>query len=464
MKYIIKVLFCCYVISILALIGQAQEKISTKSYVVSDIAPLKKVIILSPLQDYARQSYYHYADKNFSVLYYEDGMISQHRKMVDILKENSVEVLNILDLLENAIANARKTGELEKLLEEIFPRHYLQLKGKIDKIDAAHLLGSADDFFYHYDDKGRFYPLIPPTSELFYTRDFAATTPKGVIITNSKVKYRHYEHSIGRFMFTYADTLKDYKIAFDAEKEGVRCEGGDIIIKDENTILMGINNFSDAEAAKKIAQKLNMDVIGVAMPPFEDFSGTNIEIMHLDTVFNLVDKNKALTVPFLFEKKYAKNHPIAKILKAINERIKAEKERQEEELGFSTSFEKALKYIPQVGWLTHYKAGSGEAIELNEKLVDYLREQGYKFIWVGGDRNNLREDKYILARALYELSLQAANVVQLAPGKVLAYAHNKYTIEALKKGGIEVLTFEGKYLADDLGGPHCLTMPLVRQY
>jgi arginine deiminase len=391
-------------------------------------------------------------------------MISQHRMMVDMLKKNGIEVLNILDLLDNAIVNARKTGELEKSLQEIFPQHFSRVKDKIDKIDAAHLLGSADDFFYQYDDKGRFSPLIPPTSELFYTRDFAATTPKGVIITNSKVKHRHYEHFIGRFMFTYADALKNYKIVFDAEKEDVRCEGGDIIVKDENTILMGINNFSDATAAKKMAQKLNMDVIGVAMPPFENFSGTNIEIMHLDTVFNLVDKDKALTVPFLFEKKYAENHPLVNILKAINEKFKAEKEHQAEELGFSTSFEKALKYIPQVGWLTHYKAGSGEAVELNKKLVDYLREQGYTFIWVGGDRGNLREEKYILERALYELSLQAANVVQLAPAKVLAYAHNKYTIEALKKSGIEVLTFEGKYLADDLGGPHCLTMPLVRQY
>jgi hypothetical protein len=51
MKHITKVLFCCYVISILTLIGQAQEKISTTSYVVADIAPLKKVIILAPLED-----------------------------------------------------------------------------------------------------------------------------------------------------------------------------------------------------------------------------------------------------------------------------------------------------------------------------------------------------------------------------------------------------------------------------
>jgi arginine deiminase len=65
---------------------------------------------------------------------------------------------------------------------------------------------------------------------------------------------------------------------------------------------------------------------------------------------------------------------------------------------------------------------------------------------------------------MYELSMQAANVVQLGPGKVIAYAHNRHTIQALQENGIEVLPFEGKYLADNLGGPHCLTMPLLRKY
>jgi len=34
-------------------------------------------------------------------------------------------------------------------------------------------------------------------------------------------------------MFTFSEKLKDYKIAFDAEKEGVRCEGGDILVYED---------------------------------------------------------------------------------------------------------------------------------------------------------------------------------------------------------------------------------------
>ena len=374
MRNVVRALILLYFVICFALLGYAQSEKTSNKYVVSDIAPLKKVIILPPGQDFARQSYYHYTDRESFLFFYEDGIICQHKKMVKILAENGVEVLNIIDLLENAISNARRAGKLEQSLAGIFPRHFPRLKDKMDKFDAFSFLGRGDAFFYHYDEVGRFVPLIPPSSELFYTRDFAATTPKGVIITNSKVKMRRYEHSIGRFMFNFADALKDYRIAFDAEKEGVRCEGGDIIVKDENTILMGINNFSDAEAGRKMAVKLDMDVIGVAMPPFKDFSGTNVEIMHLDTVFNLVDKDKALTVPYIFQKKYAKDNPIVKLFKGINERFKAEREKRQEELDFSTSLEKAIKYIPQVGWLTLYKKGSGEAVKLNKKLVDYLVE------------------------------------------------------------------------------------------
>ena len=37
-------------------------------------------------------------------------------------------------------------------------------------------------------------------------------------------------------------------------------------------------------------------------------------------------------------------------------------------------------------------------------------------------------------------------------------------VDYLRKHGIEVFPFEGKYLADNLGGPYCLTMPLLRHY
>jgi arginine deiminase len=373
MKVIARILTCVVVVLVFACGTQEKIQEKTEAYVPADIAPLKKVIVLSPGDDMSRQSYEHYSDRIIISLTYDAGAAGQHKQMVDILEENGAETLNVLDLLDDAIAKARDAGQLEQSLEDMFPSTFQQIKGKIEHLDAKALLGRNDIFYYHYDPEGRFLPLIRPTIWFFYTRDFAAATPKGLILTNSKQQERRLEHSIGRFMFEFAEKLKECKIAFDAEKEGVRCEGGDIIVKDEKTILMGVHNMSEAAAAQKIAQKLDMDVLGVSMPPFEDFSGTNIEIMHLDTVFNLVDDKKALTVPYLFEKEYAENNPIVKLLESINEGITYEQNENEEEPDFPLSLSKAVKHIPDVGWLIQYKAGTGEAVELKTKLVDFLR-------------------------------------------------------------------------------------------
>jgi arginine deiminase len=428
--------------------------------VVSEIDPLRSVIILSPSTEERREIYTLYGDSPLLVLNYTEGMVQQHKKLSDLLKKSGVRTLNLVDLLENALFNARQAGRLEGALAEIFPDQFPRLREKMDRITASVLLGRSPEFFFSYNDKGALDPLIPLSGAFFYTRDFAVSTPRGMILTNSRYRWRNLEHLLGRFVFRFADQLKKHPIVFDAEAEGVHCEGGDIIIKDEKTILMGIGNCSDPEAARKIAQKLNMDVVGVSMPPADKYSGANFQILHLDTVFNLVDQKKVLTVPYLFLKKYETANPVVRYLKAVNDQPKGEPAKGEIDL--SPSLIIAIEAIPKVGWLTLFQAGSGEVRELGTKLGDYLLGQGYEIIPVGGEQGNMREDQYIDERALYELSLQGANVVQLAAGKVIAYGHNKFTNLALERKGIKVLAFEGKYLADSLGGPHCLTMPLVR--
>jgi arginine deiminase len=429
--------------------------------VFSDIDRLKSVIILSPSTEERREIYYLYGDSPLLVLNYTEGMVRQHKEFAGILRENGVRPLDVVELLDNALSNARKAGRLEGALAEIFPEQYPRLEGKIDRIKASALLGRSPEFFFNYNEKGYLEPLIPLSGAFFFTRDFAVSTPRGIILTNSRYKWRKLEHLMGRFIFRFADELSQHPVVFDAEAEGVHCEGGDIIIKDEKTILMGIGNCSDPEAARKIAQKLNMDVVGVSMPPADKFSGANFQILHLDTVFNLVDRKKVLTIPYLFLKRYEADNPVVKYLKAVNDQPKCEPAKGEFDL--TPTLNMAIEAIPKVGWLTLFQAGSGEARELGTKLGDYLLEEGYEIIPVGGDLGDMREDQYIDERALYELSLQGANVVQLAPGKVVAYAHNRFTNLALGRKGIRVLAFDGKYLADSLGGPHCLTMPLVRE-
>jgi arginine deiminase len=224
--------------------------------VVSEIDRLKSVIILSPSTEERREIYYLYGDSPLLMLNYTEGMVRQHKNLSDFLRKSGVRPLNVVDLLDNALSNARKAGKLEGALAEIFPEQYPRLKEKTDRITASVLLGRSPEFFFNYNEKGYLDPLIPLSGAFFYTRDFAVSTPQGIILTNSRYKWRKLEHLMGRFVFQFAAELKTHPIVFDAEAEGVHCEGGDIIIKDEKTILMGIGNCSDPEAARKIAQKL----------------------------------------------------------------------------------------------------------------------------------------------------------------------------------------------------------------
>jgi arginine deiminase len=56
----------------------------------------------------------------------------------------------------------------------------------------------------------------------------------------------------------------------------------------------------------------------------------------------------------------------------------------------------------------------------------------------------------------------AANTLAVAPGRVVAFAHNRRTNEALAVAGVEVLAVPGEQLARGHGGPRCLTCPLAR--
>jgi len=62
-----------------------------------------------------------------------------------------------------------------------------------------------------------------------------------------------------------------------------------------------------------------------------------------------------------------------------------------------------------------------------------------------------------------EFESQGANVLALAPGRCVALGGNPETRRRLEAAGVEVLTYRGTEIsAKGLGGPTCLTRPLVR--
>lgn len=445
--------------------NESSASMAGKGGVSSDIAPLRATILLSLGEQIFKTSEFGPAGANRHPIFggLPRGVIREHQALRDLLRAQNVQVHDVRDLLDIAIRNARRQGALAAWLRETFPATAHQIAQQIDAIDADSILNLRDDHFYAKGAGGVADPLFPGLPSMYWSRDFAISTPKGIVIGNGQYYRRALENAVARLIFRHADPVKDFPIVFDAAREGVFLDGGDLIVLDDRTLLLGTGNRSSRDAAAKLAQRLDMDVLAVAMPPVEKQSGLNRQLLHLDSIFNLLDKNRALAVPFFLEKEYSESNPVKPLLLGLAAQTDEIRRKQpEREMTKPDDLRLTVEVMPQVGWVTKYQAGSGTATPLNLKLVDYFRQLGYQVIYVGGERGALPLEKYLVERAMYELRWQGANVVQLRPGRVIAYEHNVHTNEALRRAGVEVLTFPGDLLSLNNGGPHCLLMPLIR--
>lgn len=400
----------------------------------------------------------------------QPAAISQHEAYVALLQHEAVEVLLFDRLLDSALQQARRRGALEQWIGRAFP-HVPELVDHVDELTADELLGRGRRLFYREDDAGRLSPLVSASKWLPFVRDVAAMTPRGLVLG----RFAHYDRACDTVLmdlaFRFAPELSGYEIAFDADAEDVFLQGGDLAVLDGSTLLLGTGSLTEEHAAERLAQRLGLEVLGVSMAPlrarqsgYAGWTGTHAQFLHLDSCFTLLDSAKALAVPYVLEADYAEAHPVIELLEALERdlerRQSADSVRHKQRW---PTIRASCQALAQLGWVTRYEAGTGRATPLGRKLVDVLRERGYEIIPVGGRRGRLPIARYLLERVLFELNLQAANVVALRPGVVAAYRGNRHTLRALREAGVEVLAFPGSGLAMWHGGPRCLTLPLERR-
>lgn len=260
--------------------------------------------------------------------------------------------------------------------------------------------------------------LIPPSPNLYFQRDTAAVTPGGMLFSSMKNEERQREANMVRTIFENHWLFKDQihkAYPLDTHNNPPCIEGGDIIILSDKAIAVGDSERTDERAIYHLAKQLITEgtierVYKVQLPKKRNF-------MHLDTVFTILDENLVLTYPDASEA-------------VVQTSVYTLKSRENGQVHIKKTI-------------------------LKDSLATVLQTEipHLQIIHPGGSNPDY---------ALREQWFDGANVLTIAPRKVISYSRNKHTNRALRDIGVEVLEIPSSELSRGLGGPRCMTMPISR--
>jgi len=283
--------------------------------------------------------------------------------------------------------------------------------------------------------KGR-YELMP-LHNFFFMRDPAVCLSNKVVISKMASVVRERESLIMESIFQHhprfgVDTINPN---LSADAQNISIEGGDVIVAREDVLLIGTGARTTTQGIDFLLsyfkkEKLSKHIL-VQELPYKPES-----FIHLDMVFTLLDRDTCMVY-----------EPV--ILK------------------------------PNKLQTVHIIVEAGKVVSIfnEENLIIALKKLGIDLepVICGGTADNWTQER--------EQWHSGTNFFAIAPGKVIGYARNTYTLDELSKHGFEILkaksiikcdfniadykkcviTIEGSELSRGGGGARCMTMPVKRK-
>jgi arginine deiminase len=410
----------------------------------SEVGKLRKVMVHRPELSLQRLTPGNHDELLFDDVLWVERAQYEHDQFVARMRERGIEVFLLADLLGEALAASDEgrqrlielvaseytvgwslVDEIRALLADLKPDQLAKhLIGGLTVaeagLDLAHaaevsLIGAA------IDDTSAF--VLPPLPNTLFTRDSSCWIYGGVSINpmywparrreayNVAAIYKAHPMFAGAdFKFWYPPEGPDGR--FETADFGLASlEGGDVMPIGNGAVLIGMSERSQGRMIEQIARALF--AAGAADRVIACVMSKDRAHMHLDTVFTLLDRDKATAFP-----------KVVSQIRAVS--LRPGTSANDFHVTVEDDFLAAVADALGVGKLHVVETGGDQ----------YQREREQ---WDDGN-----------------------NVVALEPGVVVAYERNTFTISKMREAGVEVVEIAGFELGKGRGGGHCMTCPLAR--
>jgi len=348
----------------------------------------------------------------------------------DLLKDILLNETVKYDLISKIYINECKISKHSRFMDELLDLPAEEItrqlfEGRIMRKDSL----------TNFLDEDRY--SLKPLHNFFFTRDASVSIYDTVHINRMANKIRERESQIMEAIFGNhpdfnAKTLNP--LNSDHFDDKISLEGGDVLVFSDNIILIGNSARTTTQGIDYILHEMKK-LKGRHHIIVQELPYTPESFIHLDMVFTMLDKDKCMVYkPLIMD---------------------------------SNRF------------LTiHITIDNGKVTITEEiNILTALKTLGHDLepIFCGGN-----SDSYIQEREQWH---SGANFFAIAPGQVIGYGRNVYTLEEMNKNGFEiikakdivqgkidakkydkfVITIDGSELSRGGGGCRCMTMPVRRK-